>query len=142
MNKRVASVAEETFYFTRFQMPCGQPAFITDLTPEQITLADMFGVRAEHLLVCPAVGDSMVDEGFMEGDLLFADNSLVAKEGDVVLAEIDGEMAVKKILERPVLRLVSCNTGANYLPVVPKYDFQVVGVIVGSFRFRKQKRSV
>jgi SOS-response transcriptional repressor LexA len=119
-------------------MPCGKPASISDLTDEEITLAEMFGVSAENLRCCPAIGDSMVDEGFQEGDLLFADSSLIPKIGDVVLAEIDGEMAVKKIQsQKPKLRLVSCNAAINYQAIEPQFGFHVVGVIVGSFRFRK-----
>lgn len=118
-------------------MPCGKPSALPDLTHEEITLAEMFGVARENLLCCPAIGDSMIDEGFAEGDILFADSSLQPKQGDVVLCEIDGELAVKKIERHPNLRLVSCNAENNYQPIEPQFKFHVVGVIVGSFRFRK-----
>ncbi|MDQ3748041.1 MAG: hypothetical protein M3367_03335 [Acidobacteriota bacterium] len=134
----IRQVAKEKIGFTRLQMPCGTSAVLNDLTNEEITLAEMFGVSRENLLCCPATGDSMIDEGIACGDILFADSSLIAKQGDIVLAEIDGEMAVKKIENKfPHLRLVSCNSQSNYAPVNPQYGFHVVGVIVGSFRFRK-----
>ncbi len=134
----IRQIAPEKFGFTHAQMPCGRPAVLTDLTTEEITLAEMFGVSRENLICCPATGDSMVDEGIRENDLLFADNSLIAKEGDIVLAEIDGEIAVKKIeKKKPYLLLVSCNSKLNYKPVEPQYNFHVIGVIVGSFRFRR-----
>lgn len=135
----IRAVAAERFSFTRFQMPCGNPAKLSDLTDEEITLSEIFGVGREDLRVCTAIGDSMMDEGFAAGDLLFADSSLTAKAGDVVLAEIDGEMAVKKIQsQKPQLRLISCNAAENYKPIEPQYGFHVVGVIVGSFRFSKR----
>lgn len=138
----IRTVAAEKFSFTRFQMPCGQPASFSDLTEEQLTMGEMLGVSAENLRVFQAIGDSMADEGYIAGDLLFADSALVAKEGDVVLAEIDGEMAVKKIeSQKPKLRLVSCNSEINYDPIEPQYGFYVVGVIIGSFRFGKRNSS-
>lgn len=134
----IKKVALQKFAYTTAKMSCGHPANLSDLRAEEITLAEMFGVSVENLLCCPAIGDSMIDEGFAEGDLLFADSSLIPKEGDVVLAEIDGEMAVKKIAtKRPHLRLVSCNAQSDYEVIEPQYCFHVVGVIVGNFRFRK-----
>ncbi len=133
----IKKVTAEKIKFSRFQMPCGKPSALPDLTHEEISLAEMFGVARENLLCCPAIGDSMVDEGFAEGDILFADSSLEAAQGDVVLCEIDGELAVKKIERLPALRLVSCNAKTDYKPIEPLFKFHVVGVIVGSFRFRK-----
>jgi SOS-response transcriptional repressor LexA len=77
-------------------------------------------------------------KGIRENDLLFVDNSLITVEGDVVLAEIDGEITGKKIERKNShLRLVSCNSKLNCTPVEPLYIFHVIGVVIGSFRFRR-----
>ncbi|MBR4755603.1 MAG: translesion error-prone DNA polymerase V autoproteolytic subunit [Bacteroidales bacterium] len=43
------------------------------------------------------VGDSMVDAGVEEGDVLVVDKSLVPQEGDMAVCFIDGEFALKFI---------------------------------------------
>ncbi len=40
-------------------------------------------------------GDSMIDEGIREGDLLVVDRSIRPASGDVIIAAVDGEFTVK-----------------------------------------------
>lgn len=56
----------------------------------------------EHLVKRPAAtyfvkaaGDSMVNAGINNGDLLVVDRSLTPTNGDVVIASVDGEFTVK-----------------------------------------------
>ncbi len=44
-----------------------------------------------------AVGDSMVDKGISDGDLLIVDKSLTPQEGNVVVAYLDGEFTLKTL---------------------------------------------
>ncbi len=104
---------------------------------DEITLAEMFGVSRENLLCFPASNNSIVDEDFKEGDLLFADSSLQPKQGDIVLAEINGEITALRIERYPNLRLVSRHAKNDYKPIETHFNFDVAGVVIGSFRFRK-----
>jgi SOS-response transcriptional repressor LexA len=104
---------------------------------EEITLAEMFGVSRENLLCFPALNNSIVGEDFRESDILFADSSLQPKQGDVVLAEINGEITALRIERYPNLRLVSRNAKTDYKPIESQFNFQVAGVVIGSFRFRE-----
>ncbi len=104
---------------------------------EEISLAEMFGVSRENLLCFHAPNNSIIDEDFRENDILFADSSLQPTQGDVVFAEINGEITVRKIERQPSLRLVSRNAKNDYKPIEPQFNFPVVGVVIGLFRFRK-----
>ena len=42
-------------------------------------------------------GDSMIDEGIEEGDLLIVDRSKEAVSGKIVIASLDGDLTVKKL---------------------------------------------
>lgn len=46
-----------------------------------------------------ASGDSMVGAGIFNGDLLIVDRSLEASSGKVVIAEVDGQLTVKRLLK-------------------------------------------
>ena len=47
-----------------------------------------------------ATGDSMRDAGIHDGDLLVVDRSLDAENGRIVIAALDGELTVKRLLRK------------------------------------------
>ena len=60
----------------------------------------------EHVIKHPsatyfvkASGDSMIGAGIFNGDLLIVDRSLEASSGKVVIAEVDGQLTVKRLLK-------------------------------------------
>lgn len=61
----------------------------------------------EHLIQHPSAtflvwvsGDSMVDAGIFDGDLLVVDRSIQATPGHIVVAAIDGELTLKRLARR------------------------------------------
>jgi len=58
-------------------------------------------------------GESMIEAGILDGDILVVDRSLKPSHGDVVIASVNGEMTVKSLELRPKIRLVPKN---------PKYE--------------------
>jgi SOS-response transcriptional repressor LexA len=105
---------------------------------EKISLAEMFGVSRENLLCFTAPNNSIVEEDFRENDILFADSSLQPTQGDIVLAEINGEITALKIERYPNLRLVSRNAKNDCKPIEIHFNLKdVAGVVIGLFRFRK-----
>ena len=42
-------------------------------------------------------GDSMIGEGIREGDLLVVDRSYSPKDGDIIIAAVDGDFTVKRL---------------------------------------------
>ncbi|MEZ5525095.1 MAG: translesion error-prone DNA polymerase V autoproteolytic subunit [Pseudomonadales bacterium] len=94
----------------------------------------------EHLIAHPAAtfycrvcGDSMTGVGIFDGDLLIVDRALTPRDGDVVLAVLDGELTCK-ILDLRGRRLLAANR--RYAPVtIPEGShFEVEGVVISSVR--------
>lgn len=56
-----------------------------------------------------AIGDSMTDIGLHSGDLMVVDKSETPRHGDIVIAEIDGEFTVKRLLLTPKPALEAMN---------------------------------
>lgn len=98
------------------------------------------------------VGDSMIDAGVEEGDVLVVDKSLEAREGDMAVCFIDGEFALKfisfkepssagkprksskpgvsyDILERKKMWLLPANDKYPPIEVTESNDFTVWGVV-------------
>lgn len=75
-------------------------------------------------------GDSMIDAGLNDGDLLIIDKSLEPINGKIAVCFIDGEFTVKRIkIERKIIWLVAENK--NYLPikVTAENDFVIWGIV-------------
>ncbi|OVE77792.1 repressor LexA [bacterium F11] len=73
-------------------------------------------------------GDSMVDAGILEGDLVIVRIQSVAEEGDIVVARVEDEATVKRF-RRDGNRTLLEPANAAYEPIsgVP---FSIVGVVV------------
>lgn len=80
-------------------------------------------------------GDSMVDAGILDGDILVVDKSLASQNGDVVIASVDGDFTVKYLRKRGArVSLEAAN--AKYKPIVLSSEMELTiwGVVTGLVR--------
>jgi DNA polymerase V len=76
------------------------------------------------------MGDSMVDAGINEGDLLIIDRSLPPHDGSIAVCFIDGDFTVKRLSVRNErLFLTPANAQFPEIPVTDDSNFQVWGVV-------------
>lgn len=111
----------------------GNPVSV-DAVPAEPFLIDEYVVRdpAQTMLVT-VKGDSMADAGINEGDLAVVERSAEAKDGDFVVAIVDGDYTLKELAtERGQKVLKPHNTA--YSVIRPKGKLEVFGVLVGLIR--------
>lgn len=108
--------------------------------PETIDVPESFlGNGANFAL--KVKGDSMIDEGIRDGDVLIVTRQAHAENGWMVVALIDGEATVKRIFcQGDEVELRPSN--ARMAPIRLKAkDVQIVGTIVGLLRnYRPTRR--
>lgn len=80
-------------------------------------------------------GDSMIDDGIFDGDLVGILQSADARDGQIIVARLDGEVTIKR-LERgdDQLRLLPRNPAYQPIIVRPDQDFAIEGVFCGLVR--------
>jgi SOS regulatory protein LexA len=78
-------------------------------------------------------GDSMIDEGIKEGDLVVAEKRSTAKEGDIVIAEVDGGWTMKYYRKKGD-RVYLEPANKKYKPIYPEYDLKIAAVVKGVIR--------
>ena len=78
------------------------------------------------------VGDSMIEEGIDEGDILVIDKSLEPEDGDFAVCCIDGEFTLKRIriTGHNTIMLVSSNRSYRPVEVTEDNEFIVWGIVV------------
>ncbi|WP_323111846.1 S24 family peptidase [Klebsiella quasipneumoniae] len=75
-----------------------------------------------------ASGDSMADGSLYNGDLLVVDSAEKPRHGDIVVASVQGEFTVKRLLLTPRLTLQPMN--ASWSPIYPDPDeLDIFGVV-------------
>lgn len=81
-------------------------------------------------------GDSMIDAGILENDVLVCRSTKEARNGQIVVAVVNGEATVKTFSQqKKSIELLPSNK--NYSPIVideSVEDFKVVGNLVGLLR--------
>ncbi|MBP6961288.1 MAG: translesion error-prone DNA polymerase V autoproteolytic subunit [Thermotogae bacterium] len=75
-------------------------------------------------------GDSMIDAGIHDHDILIVDRSIEAREGKIVIAILDGELVVKRLQRvKDQLFLVPENKKFRPIPIHPESDFLIWGTV-------------
>ncbi len=76
------------------------------------------------------IGNSMVDAGINEGDLLIIDRSLTPHDGNIAVCFVDGDFTVKRLSVRDDgIYLIPANAQYPELRVSEESNFQVWGVV-------------
>lgn len=78
-------------------------------------------------------GDSMIEEGIHEGDLVVALRADDAKDGEIVIAYVDGGWTMK-YLRKKGSRVYLEPANKKYKPIYPEYDFKISAVVKGVIR--------
>ena len=108
---------------------CGFPSPAQDYVEKRIDLNELLIRHPSATYFVKAAGDSMIDGGIGEGDLLIVDSSRKAAHGDIVIAAIDGEFTVKKLQLWPQVQLNPMNRACSPILVGSEETLNVFGVV-------------
>ncbi len=94
-----------------------------------------FSLRgANNLFALKVRGESMVNAHITDGDTVLVRSQAAAKDGDIVVALLDGEATVKRFFaEQGRVRLQPENSSLKPI-IVEQGDFRILGRVVGVIR--------
>ena len=80
-------------------------------------------------------GDSMIEEGIHDGDMVIVRQQATARNGDIVVALVDGEATVKYFFhEGKRIRLQPANSAMDPIFVGPEQTTLIQGTVAGIIR--------
>ena len=83
-------------------------------------------------------GDSMINAGIFSGDYVVVEKQENAENGDKVVALVEDSATIKTFYkEKDHIRLQSENDFMDPIVISPDQQFQVLGKVIGVFRFMK-----
>jgi DNA polymerase V len=122
---------------SRLEMPlflesvsAGFPSPADDYLEGKLDLNDALIRNPAATFFVRVTGDSMIEAGIHSGDILVVDRSLNPKDGSIVIAVIDGELLVKRlIMQKGKVYLYPENKYYNPIEIKDEMAFEVWGVV-------------
>ena len=110
----------------------GQPIDV-DVSDEVVTVPERLTARGDNY-VLKVRGDSMIDDGIMDGDYIIVAHRREADNGQMVVANVSGEVTLKRFYkEGERVRLQPANAAMQPIFLDPDH-VQIQGVVVGVMR--------
>lgn len=117
------------------RVAAGNPVLATEHIEDYCEMpASFFKPEASYLL--RVTGDSMIDIGIFDGDLLAVHSTPQANNGDIVVARVDDEVTVKR-LKKHAKGITLLPENPDYTPIEvdpSQQSFAIEGLSVGVIR--------
>ena len=111
----------------------GFPSPADDYTEENIDLNEYLISNPFSTFFLRVKGDSMINAGIKDKDLIIVDKSLIAKPGNIIIAMIDGEFTIKRLsIKNDELYLKAENNNYPNFRFKNHIDIQIWGVVIYS----------
>ena len=119
---------------------CGMTGFespATEYKQQGLNLTNYLIQHPEATYLCFAEGDSMTGDGIYSGDLLIVSEAVEVRNGDIIVANLNGDFVCKKI-DIKHQRLISSGEGFSTYQLSEGEDFMVKGVVISSVRMHAE----
>jgi repressor LexA len=111
----------------------GLPTPADEDIQENVSLDSYLVEKPEETFLVKVQGDSMIDAGIKEGDMVLVERGRAAREGDIVVARVDGEWTLKTY-ERRSGQAVLVPANKRYPVIKPAHELTFGGVVIGVVR--------
>jgi len=111
----------------------GLPTFVSNVTADPFMIDQFLVNKPSKTILVPVQGDSMINAGINDGDVVVVEIGSTANTGDIVVAAIDDEFTVKTLgKKRGKAILLPAND--SYPVIQPEGSLEIIGVVVGLIR--------
>ena len=117
------------------KVAAGEPILAQENVEDYLSIGESFFTQSDlknDTFVLKVQGESMINAGINNGDYIIVTKQNTARNGQIIVAMIDGDATVKTFYkEKDYVRLQPENDTME--PIIVK-DVQIVGKVVGLFR--------
>lgn len=138
---RAIEILDDQFNLTRRELvnvpivgtvTAGQPILATESIEDYFPVMPSF-VGNKQTFMLHVKGDSMINAGIFDRDLILVEQNSVARNGEIIVALIDDSVTVKRFYkEDGHIRLQPENDALE--PIIVD-DCQILGKVIGLYRF-------
>lgn len=129
IGKKVGETVEVPLY--SHAICAGDPLTVSEHIEEYIAIPKRLTIHPANTYAVRAVGDSMRKAGIEEGDILIVDQNAHIKDRCIVIASVDGEQTVKRILlDRGRITLAPENKSYEPIKITESMHFKILGAVL------------
>ncbi len=111
----------------------GLPSFAEEDVLDTTSLEDLLIQKKDSTYILEVDGDSMIDAHIAKGDFVLAEKVNTAKDGQIVIAEVDGEFTMKYYRTNGKKTWLEA-ANKNFKDIHPKESLNVIAKVVGVMR--------
>ena len=130
-----ADPKKKNFRLYLFRAPAGFPSPAEDYVEASLDLNDYIVSRPATTYFARIAGDSLIDLGVFDGDVVAFDRSLTAKHGQLVMSTVMNEITAKVLYAKDE-KLMLCPANEDYKPITVNNpdDLIILGPITAVVR--------
>jgi SOS regulatory protein LexA len=111
----------------------GIPSLADSQTLDTLSIEEYLIPKKEKTFILEVKGDSMIEAHIDEGDLVIAERAQSARDGDIVVAEVDGAWTLKYFkTDGTKTWLMPANK--NYKAIYPEFEMRIAAIVKGVIR--------
>ena len=118
------------------RVAAGSPILAEENVEGSIMIDPTFIKKSENSFALKVKGDSMIEAGIYEGDLVIVTPNQNVSNGDIIVARINDEVTVKTYeYQNRVIKLIPQNKDYSTIVIGNKEEFSIVGKVTGVLRW-------
>ncbi len=115
-------------YATRVAAGCPSP--VDDYVERNLDLNEYLVKQPSATFFVRVEGDSMINAGIYENDILVVDRSVKPTDGKIIIAVVNGELTVKRLSDKPGhMCLLPENPRYRPIEITEDVEFSIWGVV-------------
>lgn len=118
--------------FAGSKVAAGLPSAVADDLQDDVAIDQELVRHPSRTVLMTVKGDSMIDAGLLPGDKVVVERRHTAAEGDIVVAIVDNESTIKRLVKERGRFILKPENRAY--PVLRPKELEIFGVVVGSYR--------
>ncbi|UCH64610.1 MAG: transcriptional repressor LexA [Ignavibacterium sp.] len=136
----IDATADNNQFFTKIpivgRVAAGSPILAMENIEGSVIIDPSFIKKAEDAFALRVRGDSMINAGIFEGDVVIVSPNQKGKNGDVIVAMLDDEVTVKRLeMRNNLIRLLPENEDFQPIQITEKSRFSIIGKVKGVVRW-------
>lgn len=114
-------------------IPAGGPVMTEEYINGYMTLGEDLAKNDKDFFLLTVTGNSMIDAGIFEGDLVVVNSKKTPRDGDVVVALVDNGNTLKRFVKKDGKVYLKAEN-KSYSDIHPKEELVVQGVVTALIR--------
>ncbi len=115
-------------------VPAGGPILTEEYIDSWYDVGPDIAKKQEGFFLLKVIGDSMINAGIFEGDIVVVDSEKTPRNGNIVVALVDNQNTVKRYSVSDGVKYLKAEN-PEYSDIYPEHELIIQGTVTGLIRY-------